>query len=1064
MVSSSARVPQRHLDGLWVITVCAITVILLSGSFVMSAFGAPAKLDAIAPPSYSPFPLEAQPALFTDALSAALNSYNDNKNGDGNSGGAGNNGFLNSQPTAIDSYGNPIETLKPIDTPDGRKVISAQGLQFEIPNYASGITEIKKPADDLLPPFIVPVKLAVIDQYTDGEIHIKKTNQNKNFIRQFENTNPITISHKRVSPPSPPLSNDPIAVAVPNDSTDGRYTTGAGSTLGTAATAITTTTVDVENAELVELKPQQWDAASQAQTVRTQNDDVSSLPSYIVELNDPDIGGPVEYKPAEDVSALKVIAWDLLPPVDQNAQVNTADNSIAQSVMTNGDSSSSAASVIPLTNSNRGKIQYTSSTTAKPGSITVRNTRTKPTTTPTTRATTTTTPRPTSTTTWRTTTTTPAPLNADDFYQLEHGDSYTLPSWLAGIDDPELDAAVTYIVPEDIHEYNTTISCDLLPPFEPYIDLNNIELPAPLDVRKDTTTTKLPRTTVASTSKSLITTSTTRRLNISTPKPNWVRAYPTAESTSTRTATTRAHSFHDRFSSNNIAQSHDPKFASPSPIQTFQTSTTTTQKPRLTSPEQHTTSFKQNLPTTITDPIPSTQGVSSQAGKFKISKSNPFLSPPNITSSPFVSVNSIKFTTTTTTTTTTPIEENPFNSATLPSWLNDFDYPDLAPGVPFIYNDDSSKSDVFNDLLPPSQLNIQSEVPTKPAFIASRPTSNSFQVSSSSSNRHDSTSASAFISTPRTFAFNNFPLKIATTAKPSNIHNPFARGPTSNNNNNEEEGVDMPPVLFNPPTATGNDVSNINSQTDNVNLNTFSHQQQPQLQSAASADRSISKFASSSSFNNNFAAPFETATPSGSADFAISTDPDFGSSTKITFTKSNEGKVLTNNVFGASSSVTTPSKQFGFSSTTTAGQTTIQKGFQQSSSNRFISSTNSFIGSPSTTNKALTPTDFPILPNAQPSTKFGVVPSATNVDAGKYTGGFGGSPGVLGNGKLGYAVQANGPKQGAVPGTTPTSKQATNPSIANRIGAAAPVGFNKFQGSFGGPPGVLVPFDNLKGV
>ncbi|XP_016929279.2 pumilio homolog 2 isoform X4 [Drosophila suzukii] len=57
-------------------------------------------------------------------------------------------------PKAIDSYGNPIDALRPIDTPDGRKVVSAQGVQFEIPTYASGITEIRRPADDLLPPHI----------------------------------------------------------------------------------------------------------------------------------------------------------------------------------------------------------------------------------------------------------------------------------------------------------------------------------------------------------------------------------------------------------------------------------------------------------------------------------------------------------------------------------------------------------------------------------------------------------------------------------------------------------------------------------------------------------------------------------------------------------------------------------------------------------------------------------------------------------------------------------------------------------------------------------------------
>uniref|UniRef100_A0A0A1XBC8 Uncharacterized protein n=1 Tax=Zeugodacus cucurbitae TaxID=28588 RepID=A0A0A1XBC8_ZEUCU len=149
MRSPSGRVPQQGLNRLWLASICAITVATLSGSFVTPAFGAPAKLDGIAPPPESPFPLEAQPTQFSDAIAAALNI--DNGEGDG-----GVEGFVKNQPSAVDSYGNPIETLKPIDTPDGRKVISAQGLQFEIPNYASGITEIKKPSDDLLPPLIAP--------------------------------------------------------------------------------------------------------------------------------------------------------------------------------------------------------------------------------------------------------------------------------------------------------------------------------------------------------------------------------------------------------------------------------------------------------------------------------------------------------------------------------------------------------------------------------------------------------------------------------------------------------------------------------------------------------------------------------------------------------------------------------------------------------------------------------------------------------------------------------------------------------------------------------------------
>uniref|UniRef100_A0A0K8U6S6 Uncharacterized protein n=1 Tax=Bactrocera latifrons TaxID=174628 RepID=A0A0K8U6S6_BACLA len=146
MRSPNGRMPQQGLNRLCIATtICAIT--FLSGSFVRPAFGAPAKLDGIGPPPEAPFPLEAQPAQFSDAIAGALN--NDNTARDVK-------GFSKNQPSTVDSYGNPIETLKPIDTPDGRKVISAQGLQFEIPNYASGITEIKKPADDLLPPFIAP--------------------------------------------------------------------------------------------------------------------------------------------------------------------------------------------------------------------------------------------------------------------------------------------------------------------------------------------------------------------------------------------------------------------------------------------------------------------------------------------------------------------------------------------------------------------------------------------------------------------------------------------------------------------------------------------------------------------------------------------------------------------------------------------------------------------------------------------------------------------------------------------------------------------------------------------
>ncbi|XP_017480236.1 PREDICTED: mucin-5AC isoform X1 [Rhagoletis zephyria] len=1324
MLSSSARIAaHRGSQTLWLRTVHAITVALLCGSFVTTAFGAPAKLDAIAPPPQSPFPLEAQPPQFT-----ALKN--------GKNGGVGNSGFNQNQPSAIDSYGNPISALKPIDTPDGRKVISAQGLQFEIPNYASGITEIKKPADDLLPPFIGEfnnntntkntlfsahtntTKLNTTDQQNendepkseqqensdarkviDGEqleneiienelarfkretvvTHSTKntpeknnvdnggdlisTDAHKNLNSQKINTlkqnmhlsekdrtlagtsttsntfksntvdtttssslllassplpshaqtyfdqfakssskkhtlfnlseersqnleyskpsltpaliplksqeNPVSTNKSLIHLPEmpaltiphnnapPPLSNgnfnypnvptdlaiisriaakyrtplptlDPIAVGVPSDSAEG--TTGTGPLPEAAATAITTTTVDVENAQLVELKARESSAVLPFPTAHEQNNGISPLPAYIVELNDPDIGGPVEYMPAEDGYSLKVIAWDLLPPLEQEPKIITAERNVpqrvsgvedpithnikvsltaGQSLNTQGNlkgvSSEGSVSTEPLTDTKWGDIHSTSTTTTTtPRATTVRTT--KPTTTRTTTTnrptttkrptTTTTTKRPTTTTTRRTTTTsrttstttTPAPLNPNDFFQLEHGDSFTIPSWLADIDDPELDAAVTYIVPDDIHEYNDTISRDILPPLEPYTDLNNIDLPAPASQLTTTTTTNRPRTAAPNFSTRQVVTTTTRRPTVSTPRPHWVRAYPTTSQTTSTTTTQKPHSFDDRFSSNHIAQSHDSTSASSSTFPSSKvstsflskstTTTATTQRPRLTTPTHqqlnHFSRFNQDLPNANVDHITNAEVEETVAvEKSKLSNSNPFLP-----ARPFGSLNAGQFvtTTTTTTTTTTPataIDENPFDSATLPPWLAGFDYPDLSPGVPFIYNTDDSNSDVHNDLLPPSQQNIEATDATKPVFITSSPASfNSFQISPSLSNRHDSTFASASTSTTRTFAFNNSPSKVTTTVKPSNIHNPFAQVPNYNSNKQEETAT-LPPVLFIPPTAenesnneaaSGNDISNRNPQTDNLSANIY-NQQQSQLQPAASAGQTFIQKPSSSSFNTNFAAPFESTAAPGSGDASSPADQDFGSSTKTTFTKSNEGKVITNNILGPSSASTTPTKQFGFSTISTTGQTSLQKDFQHSTSS-------SLSGSSQTFNKAATPSGFSTFTSTQQSTNFagfsskGSVDSTTNAGVGKYTGGFGGSPGVLGSGKLGYAVQADG--SAATTATLP--KLPANPSFANRIGIAEPAGvtssigadLNKYQGTFGGPPGVLVPFDNVK--
>ncbi|XP_017838736.2 uncharacterized protein LOC108596985 isoform X6 [Drosophila busckii] len=144
----------------------------------------------------SPFALELQPPLLeVEAFNAA------NKR-------------------AIDSYGNPIDALRPIQTPDGRKVVSAEGVQFEIPNYASGITEIRKPADDLLPPHIV--RFDAPDSSTDSQkIEYTKSDDGK----------VITSTRKEAQANSVFQTTAPAVVAAPAVNT-GKYTGGFGAPPG----------------------------------------------------------------------------------------------------------------------------------------------------------------------------------------------------------------------------------------------------------------------------------------------------------------------------------------------------------------------------------------------------------------------------------------------------------------------------------------------------------------------------------------------------------------------------------------------------------------------------------------------------------------------------------------------------------------------------------------------------------------------------------------------------------------------------------------------------------------
>ncbi|XP_021709918.1 extensin [Aedes aegypti] len=81
----------------------------------------------------------------------------------------------------------------------------------------------------------------------------------------------------------------------------------------------------------------------------------------------------------------------------------------------------------------------------------------------------------------------------------------------------------------------------------------------------------------------------------------------------------------------------------------------------------------------------------------------------------------------------------------------------------------------------------------------------------------------------------------------------------------------------------------------------------------------------------------------------------------------------------------------------------------------------------------------------------------------KFSGSFGGAPGLLGNQqKPGTHVKPDGsilPPSG--PGITGPSSTAAVGSTVHR--PAAPSSGSTFTGSFGGPPGVLRPFDNVKG-
>ncbi|XP_015040836.2 mucin-2 isoform X1 [Drosophila pseudoobscura] len=839
---------------------------------------------------------------------------------------------------SVDSYGNPIAGLRPIDTPDGRKVVSAQGLQFEIPTYASGITDIRQPADDLLPPHIDAIAVG-LDTSTD---------QNS-FARA-----PASVSASVSASASAPAPIPATSLTPPKHSPSPSTTT-------------VTTDVEVEQAELVPIQQQQEESVQEPLVAS------GTLPEYIRELQrqDPDIGGPVSWTPAPNTAPLSVIAWDLLPPhladpvtapaptlepliitEEQPTRYvlgveDPASHNIRLS-LSSGDALMPAApvphqqtqgqvSVVPLQrdgpeahgtnahvgsttpsnaggrfpNRHRGTAHYstTRSTTSTPRPRSTSTTQ-PPMTTTTTKATTTTTTSTTRrtttprifTTTRRTTTVQPTPrsttpLDPSTFYRLDNNEeyAYTLPPWLQEVTDPDLDVAVTFIVPKDNDEYNHTLADDLEPPYEPFVELNNIQL---------------------------------------TPPPTAEPA-PLHTTPSTTTSTTKAHT-HTHTTTHSTQPQH----------------TTKTQKTKLITTTHHTDLLK-GATGTATTPM-------------------------------------------------TAEDNSPFDSSTVPAWLRDFDYPDVGPGVP--YNPDNFKEAALTqpaggskpiDFRPQGFEPAASRSPTiPPTPIPTRAAPAAASVSS---------------------------------AFPSIVSLPLpgtAQGIDSSLSSTNESPE--PPLVLVPPADKPSDDS----------TSSFA---------SSSTSSSVPQNPSTNSITN-FAALFDPqgiqSAVQNQAPKAVTEDqfPPFnaGSSTegvtkKVEYTKSDEGKVISTPISAQRKDTSTPPSNTGkYTGGFGAPAGLLRPQAPGTSGSGSGANTN-----PGAANSPDSSAGTYVAGNQHEfSNTLKANRARPTVNPGRYTGGFGAPNGVL-------SVQAE-PRPFQQPQQT---QQPDSPSHSSR---------------FGGPPGVLVPFDNVQ--
>ncbi|KAI8035864.1 hypothetical protein M5D96_011295 [Drosophila gunungcola] len=926
-------------------------------------------------------------------------------------------------PKAIDSYGNPIDALRPIDTPDGRKVVSAQGVQFEIPTYASGITEIRRPADDLLPPHIAapisttnklakrdslggqfpiappsnrhappPFSLIKLNPFAGQDSPITQIGSQSSLCPSpspsptSTSTAPTTpppanANCPKYSTPNPnPLQPDAIAVGLePSSPNSFTGTASASAPAPLPATSLTpprhdpspdtTTTaaeVEVEQAHLVPL-PQ---AAKEE----------GSLPEYIRELQrqDPDIGGPVHWKPAANAAPLSVIAWDLLPPheaqdvqrqedvQDEQAQeptiITEAQQQPAKKVQGIVDpishnirlSLSSGSALSPVDgpaehgtnahvgsttpanpgrfpNRQRGTAHYSttrsSSTTARPRSTT---THAPTTTTSTTKATTTT-----STTTRRSTTTstttakpetrtTASPVTSTTgatgttedpatFYRLDNEEAYayTLPTWLQEVTDPDLDVAVTFEVPADNDQYNHTLANDLEPPFEPFVDLGNIQLTPP-PTSKPTPTTSTTRAAPTTTTTTATTTTSTTTTRTTTPRTT------TSTSTTTTTTTRRPSTQRPTKAPTPIPPTHSTQahhHPEPPPVKL----TTTTNHHADTPPEDSSSSGSGSSSSAIGNTTPSQL----DAG-------------------------------------------NPFDSATIPAWLRDFDYPDVGPGVPF--DPDNFGPAASSNRSPTTQPRLPTVPPAPSAF-------------------------------------------------PSKVTLPLPASSSSSSSSEE------PPLVLIPPADRADSVSGSGSA---FGFAPAAVSNAGQLTPPLPTTNSVTPFAAR--FEPAANSPNQAASPSSGEPFPPS---------KVEYTKSDEGKVISTPVASVQRKTETAAP------VSNTGKYT--GGFGAPAGLLRPQSTNP-TGSNSGPGSSASPhSDIYV---AGDQHEFSTIVKANKarptVNPSRYNGGFGAPTGVL------------SPQSQSEPRPFQPVRQQTEhrdrPAGGNR----------RTESRFGGPPGILVPFDNVQ--